>query len=161
MRIFISNKYLCDICQRWWWNWYKKYGRKHSTILCLMMFNPREHFYIAQLCWEKVYHPFIRHNIQIKYGWDDNNVNLPDHLQAVSWMDGANVQLKRSISYEHLNYKEKMEAACTFRLTYCSKTRSWLWSNVQVDEMSFQGNGHSTCRVWYLIKFFGTLYWFS
>ena len=43
-----------------------------------------------------IYHPFIDHIRVTRYNWDRNeNPEVPPHLTAVSWMDGANGQLKK------------------------------------------------------------------
>ena len=64
---------------------------------------------VAQIYREKVYHPFIQHIRKTKYGWDGNTDNILDHLQAVSWMDGANAQIKKITSNESLKIEEKMK----------------------------------------------------
>ena len=49
---------------------------------------------VAILCRKLVYYPFIR-NIHVStYGHSGNDKDIPDYLQAVSWMDGCNAQLK-------------------------------------------------------------------
>ena len=67
---------------------------------------------IAELYRTKVYHPFLSHIRKTKYGWDGDEENILDYLQAVSWMDGANGQLKKITNIESLKYEEKMKVTC-------------------------------------------------
>ena len=65
---------------------------------------------IAQLYREKIYHPFIQHIRRTsKYGWNGSDNNIPAHLQAVSWMDGANAQIKKITSNESMRIEESMK----------------------------------------------------
>ena len=73
---------------------------------------------IAQIYCEQVYHPFIKHIRKLKYGWEGDNSNIPEHLCAISWMDGANSQIKRITTSESLNNEERM------KITICKYSAS-------------------------------------
>ena len=60
-----------------------------------------------------VYHPFIDHIRISRYNWDPNvSLEVPPHLTAVSWMDGANGQLKKITCERNLELEKKKRVIC-------------------------------------------------
>ena len=70
---------------------------------------------IAALYRSLVYYPFISHIRKSCYGWEptDDDDKVPDALPAVSWMDGANRQLKEITKEERLAEEEKLKITIT------------------------------------------------
>ena len=69
---------------------------------------------IASLYRTLVYHPFIQHIRKVKYGFDtDSGEEIPEHLRAVGWMDGANGQLKEITKEERLKEEDELKISCT------------------------------------------------
>lgn len=67
---------------------------------------------IAEIYHRIVYYPFIR-NIRIsKYGHSGNDEDISDHLQAVSWMDGCNAQLKLITSEANHEKERSLKITC-------------------------------------------------
>ena len=64
---------------------------------------------IADLYRKTVYYNLIRKIREREYGWSGDEENIPDHLQAISWMDGANAQLKLITSHDNLMREKKMK----------------------------------------------------
>ena len=64
---------------------------------------------IAQLYREKVYYPFIKHIRVSKYCMDKDTETIPDSLTAISWMDGANGQIRKITSIQSLMKDEKLK----------------------------------------------------
>ena len=60
-----------------------------------------------------IYHPFIKHIRQTKYGWtgEDGDI-VPDYLRAVSWMDGANGQIKEITQEEKMMLENELKITC-------------------------------------------------
>lgn len=66
---------------------------------------------IAKLYREKVYHPFIQEIRKTQYGYSGEGP-IPEHLLAVSWMDGANGQLKLITSDENIQVEKNLKITC-------------------------------------------------
>ena len=65
---------------------------------------------IAALYRKLVYHPFVHHIRTTQYGWDPiKDPVVPDSLRAVSWMDGANGQIKEITKEERLKEEEDLK----------------------------------------------------
>ena len=65
---------------------------------------------VAKIYRERVYHPFITKLRQIYYNYEENEDEpVPDWLTAVSWMDGANAQLKLMTTETCLEKEQKMK----------------------------------------------------
>ena len=60
---------------------------------------------------ETVYHPFISNICQTQYDYNSQGP-IPDTLQAVSWMDGANGQLKLITSEENILLEKELKITC-------------------------------------------------
>ena len=67
---------------------------------------------IAELYRHTLYHPFIRHVRMSKYGWDGDEDSIPDYLRVVSWMDGANGQIRLIVSEENLKEEDRLCITC-------------------------------------------------
>ena len=60
-----------------------------------------------------IYHPFIDHVRITRYNWDSiNEPDIPRYLTAVSWMDGANGQLKRITCQKNIEFEGKRRVVC-------------------------------------------------
>ena len=60
-----------------------------------------------------IYHPFIDHIRITRYDWDPvTNPDVPNSLSAVSWMDGANGQLKKITCEKNLEFEKKRKVVC-------------------------------------------------
>ena len=62
---------------------------------------------VARLHHELVYYPFIEKICKSRYGMQGDEV--PDDLQAVSWSDGANAQIKHITNEETLKKDEELK----------------------------------------------------
>ena len=67
---------------------------------------------VAQLYRDRIYYPYITDIRKNIYGWDGVG-EVPNHLRAISWMDGANGQMKTITDEKSLDEDEK------FKLTQC------------------------------------------
>lgn len=68
-----------------------------------------------------IYHPFIDHIRITRYNWDCiQHPDVPPHLTAVSWMDGANRQLKKITSETHLNFEKERRVICCKHSASCT-----------------------------------------
>ena len=67
---------------------------------------------VAQMYREKVYYPFIAKIRQDKYQWNGDIDNIPNHLRAVSWMDGCASQIKLITSEENMLMEKKLKITC-------------------------------------------------
>ena len=60
-----------------------------------------------------IYHPFIDHIRITHYNYDPIlEADIPKHLTAVRWMDGANRQLKRITSEKNIEFEAKRRIRC-------------------------------------------------
>ena len=74
---------------------------------------PSKEAKIASLYRKLVYHPFIKHIRMTKYGWNPElEPEVPDSLQAASWMDGANGQIKEITKEEQLKEEHQLKITC-------------------------------------------------
>ena len=67
---------------------------------------------VAEIYRKRVYHPFIHQVRKTRYGFDGDDSNIPDHLHAVSWMDGCNSQLRLITSDENMEIEKKLKITC-------------------------------------------------
>ena len=67
---------------------------------------------VASLYRSTVYYPFIKKIRKDKYKFDGNDVDIPDYLTAVSWMDGCSSQLKLITSPENMDFEKKKKIVC-------------------------------------------------
>ena len=60
-----------------------------------------------------IYHPFVDHIRVMRYNWDPlAEPEVPTSLTAVSWMDGANGQLKKITCEKNLETESKRKIVC-------------------------------------------------
>ena len=67
---------------------------------------------IAAMYRQVVYHPFVNHIRKTKYGWNGDVTDIPDYLRVISWMDGANGQLRRITSDENMRLESELKIVC-------------------------------------------------
>ena len=60
----------------------------------------------------KIYHPFVKQIRTKLYGMSTLCNEIPEHLQAVSWMDGTAGQLKLITREEHLILESHLKITC-------------------------------------------------
>lgn len=75
--------------------------------------NPSKESKIAAKYRHLIYHPFIDHIRVTHYNWNSIvEPEVPSHLTAVSWMDGANGQLKKITSERSIEFEGKRKVIC-------------------------------------------------
>ena len=68
---------------------------------------------VASLYRQCVYYPFIKKIRKDKYNYSgDENKDIPDHLRAISWMDGCSSQLKLITSPENVMVENELNITC-------------------------------------------------
>ena len=67
---------------------------------------------VAQLYKQEVYYPFIKKICKDKYNFDEEDSEIPNHLRAVSWMDGCASQLKLITSDSNMQVEKKLKITC-------------------------------------------------
>ena len=61
---------------------------------------------VTHLYRQQVYYPFIKKIRKDKYQYDGDDENIPNHLRAVSWMDGCASQLKLITSKSNMEIEK-------------------------------------------------------
>ena len=87
-------------------------NENQSEALPMSQAPPCKEARVAQLYRDRIYYPYITDIRKHVYGWDGVS-EVPNHLRAISWMDGANGQMKTITDEKSLNEDE------TFKLTQC------------------------------------------